>query len=576
MKINFKGKLFLYFVIIFFTFTVGVILLQQYREKTYRFTSLEGKLNAYADMTCRVYNREQADGIDSLLPTLPQNIRLTIIDREGKVLYDNAIGNVAAMENHALRPEIRDADKEMTGYDIRISSSNELEYIYYAKSYPGFFVRVALPYDVQVRHFLKSDNLFLYYIVALFIITLFLINYASGRFGKSIRKLKDFTDIAEEGTIDIQSMSFPDDELGEIGTKIAQNYNRLRESRKEIILEREKLLQHVHSSEEGLCFFSPEREVEFYNGLFIQYLNTIINDANSDPLTIFTENAFEQVVSFLDLHEDTEKYFETRIQKQGKSFAVRVNIFDDKSFETIINDVTTQEKTQLLKQEMTGNITHELRTPVTSIRGCLETVLQHDLTPEKKDYFITNAYRQVLSLSELIQDMGLITRMGEAPLSFHSEDIDIPSLLVNLKNDLEIPLRDKNIRMQWTLPEREIVVDGNRNLVYSIFRNLTDNVIRYAGEDVDIHIGIYNEDKQFYYFSYADTGIGIPEEQHLNRLFERFYRINEGRTRDTGGSGLGLSIVKNAVNFHKGTIIVKNKAAGGLEFLFNLPKSVGS
>jgi signal transduction histidine kinase len=219
---------------------------------------------------------------------------------------------------------------------------------------------------------------------------------------------------------------------------------------------------------------------------------------------------------------------------------------------------------------MTGNITHELRTPVTGIRGCLETILEHPLDPEKKQYFIERAYNQVLALSEIIQDMSLITKIEEAPQSFKLEEVSISDLLEQLRNDLEIQLQEKNIRLEWNV--NNIFVRGNHNLLYSIFRNLTDNVIRHAGININVFINKYNEDKDFYYFSYSDNGQGIPDEQHLNRLFERFYRITEGRTRDTGGSGLGLSIVKNAISFHKGIIVAKNKPDGGLEFLFNLPK----
>ncbi|MCC6448200.1 MAG: two-component sensor histidine kinase, partial [Chitinophagaceae bacterium] len=129
----------------------------------------------------------------------------------------------------------------------------------------------------------------------------------------------------------------------------------------------------------------------------------------------------------------------------------------------------------------------------------------------------------------------------------------------------------KHIEMKWQLSDN-LSLTGNANLLYSLFKNLTDNAIRYAGENIKINISLYNEDANFYYFSFYDTGIGIKEESHLNRIFERFYRINEGRTRDTGGSGLGLSIVKNAVFFHKGKITAKNRKEGGLEFLFTLKK----
>jgi signal transduction histidine kinase len=437
---------------------------------------------------------------------------------------------------------------------------------------------VALPYDVQVRHLLKPDNLFLYYIAGLFAAALLLINFAAERFGRSIRRLRDFASLIEreeredrkpENSSSVPIPSFPNDELGEIGVKIAQNYHRLKEGEKAAAREREKLLQHVHSSEEGLCFFAADRTVEFYNGLFIQYLNTMVDDADGNPALLFSDPSFEKISSFVSRPEKQDTYFETKVAKQGKVFAVRVNAFDNGGFEIIINDITGQEKTRMLKQEMTGNITHELRTPVTAIRGCLETALTQPIDAGKERYFIQSAYRQALLLSELIQDMSLITRMEDAPHSFRLEPVSIPGLLADLQKDLEIPLREKNIRMEWEAATA--TVTGNRNLLYSIFRNLTDNAIRYAGTGSAVIVKKYSEDAHFYYFSYSDNGVGVPDA-HLNRLFERFYRINEGRTRDAGGSGLGLSIVKNAVLFHKGNIVAKNRVAGGLEFLFTLPK----
>jgi signal transduction histidine kinase len=198
-------------------------------------------------------------------------------------------------------------------------------------------------------------------------------------------------------------------------------------------------------------------------------------------------------------------------------------------------------------------------------------VLKYELEREQEKHFIQQAYQQTVNLSELIQDMSLISKIEAAPRFFKMEQVTIREVLEELKNDLDIPLQEKSIEMRWNIAD-DVVVTGNRNLLYSIFRNLTDNVVRYAGVHIRIEINKYAEDRGFYYFSYADTGVGIAEEQHLNRLFERFYRISEGRTRDTGGSGLGLSIVKNAVSLHKGTIIAKNRTNGGLEFLFSLQK----
>jgi len=220
------------------------------------------------------------------------------------------------------------------------------------------------------------------------------------------------------------------------------------------------------------------------------------------------------------------------------------------------------------RQEITGNIAHELRTPVTSIRGYLETVLETQLDPEKEHYFINQAYNQTIVLSELIRDMGLITKMEDAPSKFQLTPVCINQLLIELKTDLQLVLQEKNIEMVWDIPE-DLIIQGNQNLLYSIFRNLTDNALRYAGEHIKIEI-TGNQDKQYCYFSFSDNGVGILDETHLERLFERFYRINEGRTRDSGGSGLGLSIVKNAILFHKGFICAKNREGGGLEFQFSL------
>ncbi|MDR1274291.1 MAG: two-component sensor histidine kinase [Odoribacteraceae bacterium] len=571
MKAGYGRRLFLYFLAITALFAAGVAWFERAGERAYKTRALEERLGAYAATVHALLERRPGDGgaLDSLLALFPPEIRLTLVDGRGEVLYDNAVPRGSRLENHAMRPEIVAARRRGEGSDARRSASNEREYLYHARAFGDRYVRVALPYDTGTRRFLKPDNLFLYYVAALFALALGLAGYVSRRFGNSIRRLRDFTNAVDGGGVVPLDAPPSRDELGEIVAKIAANYRRLEEGKREIALEREKLLQHVHGSEEGICFFSADASVEFYNGLFISYLNTIVDEANDDPSLLLADRAFEEVSAFLAARG--EPCFETRVNKQGKTFAVRVNIFDDKSFEIIINDVTRQEKTRLLKQEMTGNITHELRTPVTAIRGCLETVLARDLDPGKERHFIHRAYNQVLALSELIQDTSLITRIEDAPQSFRLEPVDLPGLLDDLAGDLEIPLREKGIRLTWSLPPG-LRVHGNKNLVHSIFRNLTDNAIRHAGNDVTVHVSVYREDARFYHFSFSDTGVGIPDERHLNRLFERFYRVNEGRTRDTGGSGLGLSIVKNAVAFHKGSIIVKNRAGGGLEFLFALPK----
>jgi signal transduction histidine kinase len=358
-------------------------------------------------------------------------------------------------------------------------------------------------------------------------------------------------------------------ELGDIKNRNAKIIHRIKKDEWRLAQEKEKLLIHTQVSAEGICFFKPDRTVDFHNGLFLQYFNMIALDSINIERAMINDDVFIPVVNFLNSHIN-ESCFETRVSGQGSEFSLLVNAFADKSFEIILIDITSREKTKRLKQEMTGNIAHELRTPVTSIRGFLEIILNNSLNKEKKHEYLERAYIQTQILSELIADMSLLTKMDEHAESLKISKVNINEMLQNIKSASDIVLSEKNIKFNATIPE-DLFILGNESLLYSIFRNLTDNVIRHAGENLSINIRTLPEvSGGKLYFVFSDTGKGVGENILLERLFERFYRVEEGRPRDTGGSGLGLSIVKNAVLFHSGTISVRRGKESGLEFLFSL------
>ena len=256
MKATYKQKLFICFVVVFALFTAGIVAFEQSHDRKFRTGALQEKLDAYAVVVGNAMEKypDPAQAIDSLRHLLPANLRITIVDRQGTVICDNTVDCADRLENHAARPEIVRAQRLGNGTDIRLSASNNLEYIYYARRFPAYFIRVAFPYDVRIRHFLRPDNRFLYFILVLLPVMLALINFVAGRFGKSIKQLREFALSAANGNINA-AIRFPDDELGEIGSRIRENYWQIARSRKKIALEREKLLQHVHISGEGLCFF---------------------------------------------------------------------------------------------------------------------------------------------------------------------------------------------------------------------------------------------------------------------------------------------------------------------------------
>jgi two-component system phosphate regulon sensor histidine kinase PhoR len=233
-----------------------------------------------------------------------------------------------------------------------------------------------------------------------------------------------------------------------------------------------------------------------------------------------------------------------------------------------VSEAEAREKSKLKKQ-MTSKIAHELRTPVTSIRGYLETLIAcPDMNPDKKQEFIEKAYNQTLRLAELITDMALISKMEERSAKFQKEDIDLFDISNEVFEEFGERIAAQRVTVE-NLLSPGTVLTGNKTLVYTILKNLVENSLKYAGEDITIHLECYSSIEKFCYLTYYDTGEGVPQK-HLESIFERFYRIEEGRTRDVGGSGLGLSIVKNAVKFHGGDIRVINRQWGGLQFFFSL------
>ena len=229
------------------------------------------------------------------------------------------------------------------------------------------------------------------------------------------------------------------------------------------------------------------------------------------------------------------------------------------------------EKENRMRRELTQNIAHELKTPVASILGYTDTILSSpDMTEEMKNQFIVRTNVQAHRLTTLLQDISTLNRMDYAKDLIKIERVNVSVLFADIAQETAIALEKRRMSLRNSLPQG-IIVHGSYALIYSIFRNLIDNAINYAGEGttIEVYAKPYGD---YWQFTFKDNGIGIPAS-HLSRIFERFYRIDKGRSRDMGGTGLGLSIVKNAVLFHGGNINVSTPASGGLQFDFSLKKT---
>ena len=231
---------------------------------------------------------------------------------------------------------------------------------------------------------------------------------------------------------------------------------------------------------------------------------------------------------------------------------------------------TTRKEQDILKRQLTRNIAHELKTPVASIQGYLETILDNPhINEQTKEQFLQRCYAQSERLTSLLHDISTLNRLDDGSDMIDFEAVDITQMVADITKETALVRQERKMTFDNQLPER-IVVKGNRSLLYSVFRNLTDNAIAYAGEGRTITLEAKEQGNKWH-FIFRDNGQGVPPE-HLARLFERFYRVDKGRSRKMGGTGLGLAIVKNAVLLHGGTIRVSNLPEGGLKFEFTIKK----
>ncbi|MBE6334185.1 MAG: sensor histidine kinase [Bacteroidales bacterium] len=295
-------------------------------------------------------------------------------------------------------------------------------------------------------------------------------------------------------------------------------------------------------------FYSATRGERVIVRTAIPYSNTLQDLLEADWSFLVVMISIALVMSVL-------AYFTTR--KLGNDIE-RVNRFE-----------AEQEKNRL-KRELTNNINHELKTPVASIQVCLETLLSGiSLSDEKRQELLGRCYTHTERLRRLLNDVSLITRMEDGSVLINRDKVTINEIIDEVAEELELMPDDERLTLHTCFSD-EVIVDGNSSLIGSIFRNLTENAIAYS-EGENIYISLLENNNQECRIRFEDDGRGVQPEQ-LPYLFERFYRVDKGRSRKRGGTGLGLAIVKHAVQFHGGTITVTNRPNGGLRFDFTLKK----
>lgn len=468
-NISVGHRLYLSVTSIFFLFAIALILFQQNREHEYKVTALKTELYSYNDRIHdaiaffgQLKGNEQAENY--LTRAFNKDIRITIINPRGKVLYDNRQKNLRHLNNHLTRSEVAGALRHGRGYTVeRRSATTQHPYFYAATYYKdeNLIIRTARIYDYDLLRILHTDQHFIWFsLFSLVVLTIILYQFIR-RLDRHINLLRSFATRADHNeSLDSQDLAaFPNDELGEIAERIIKMYKRLQSTRKE---------------------------------------------------------------------------------------------------------------QDILKRQLTQNVAHELKTPIASIQGYIETLINNPgMSDETKQQFLQRCLSQSQRLTALLRDISTLNRMDDASDLMAFEPVDLALMVESIRTETALMMKERAMTMDVHLPQH-LVVRGNPSLLYSIFRNLTDNAIAYAGPNTTITLTMIEEESKWR-FTFMDNGVGVPAE-HLPRLFERFYRIDKGRSRKLGGTGLGLAIVKNAVIVHGGVIRVENNEGGGLRFDFTLKK----
>lgn len=463
---------FISIVALFLVFAAIFIIFQSSREKNYKISLINNRLQEYNILLYRSIdwdNLKKYDGnqLENELTEYTKthyfhNLRVTILNDSGLVLFDSQRKDYSHIPNHHNRKEINQALEKGMGYDIsRQSELINADYFYSATYFKAehLIIRSALPYSNYLLEQLKTDKLYFYFACIIIIVLITILYGFASRLDKNINKLNLFAQkVATHQSLETSELTdFPKDELGQIAQKIISLYKELQ---------------------------------------------------------------------------------------------------------------TTKQEQTILKQELTQNVAHELKTPVACIQAYLETILNEDVDEKTKQEFLEKTFKQSQRLSSLLQDISTLNRLDNNAVQNEFEKVSINDILSQITTQTDLQLKQKNMSLQINVPN-DIVINGSYSLLYSIFSNLVNNSILYAGENTHITIIANKTTDEEYSFTVYDNGIGV-EEKHLARLFERFYRIDKGRSRKMGGTGLGLAIVKNAVEVHGGKISVINRKEGGLEFDFTL------
>lgn len=501
--------------------------------------------------------------------------RVSVIRADGTVEADSEFPGerVALLENHLNRPEVRFALQEGFGRDLRISASVRQELLYTAVRFEdgSGLVRTALPLgeidtalaELRSAYFFRAMVVLLIGALATWRLTI--------RLTSSVNTLAESARRMEQGervdAIPVQT----GDEMGLLARGLERLSATVDSQFRRLESERNHLTTVLNSMTEGVLVSDRGGRITQVNPAFRQMFQIERETSGATPLEILRNKDIDEMIQEV-LRDGVERTIEASVFE--KTLLARCAPIEmdggTAGAVTVFHDISELRRLENLRKDFVSNVSHELRTPLTSIRGYAETLMGEDLTPTHRG-FVEKILRNSAHLSEMIVELFRLARLESGEQELQRSEVSFLGLMKEMEREFGAALRKKGLRFTYETDlenDRFSAADG---FIRRVFFNLIENAVKYT-ERGTIQVRMRAEEDQLH-FSVEDTGIGIPESE-LNRIFERFYRVDKDRSRQTGGSGIGLAIVKHIVQLHGGAVWAESRPGKGAAFHFTLPRRI--
>lgn len=506
---------------------------------------IQTELKNEADFLSQAVEKNEEDFFDGFES---DDNRVTLIDAEGNVLYDSR-ADVESMDNHAQRPEIMEAREQGFGMSVRYSSTLTVKTVNCAvRLSDGRILRVSTEqYTVGAILLGMFQPLAIILLVAL-ALTAVLSSKVSGAIVEPIN------------TLDLENPEKSDtyEELAPLLTKIARQKKLIERQLSDARKKQNEFGLITENMSEGFLTIDQDASLLTYNPAACRLLN-ITPPAEGNVLVYCRTKDFREAISEA---LDGRKAERTMVQNEHSYSLIANPVFENEKVigaVVIILDITEQEERETLRREFTANVSHELKTPLTSISGFAELMKEGDTAADTVVDFSQSIYEEAQRLIALVNDIIMISELDGRSIPYQEEEVDLYELSEQILGRLKVQAEKRNIVLN--LFGEKTTIRGVYRILDEMIYNLCDNAVKYNRENGTVDV-IINRTKNHVSVVVRDNGIGIPAA-HQGRIFERFYRVDKSHSRKVGGTGLGLAIVKHGAIYHNAQIELKSREGEG-------------